>query len=229
MTDSVRAPLPHAAPDLMLGAKEPPVIARSADSLLLALHYQNENCRPEGKIKVGVGEREGAWRSEMLAAARRLLHGARSHGVPIIHVRLAVRADYRDVVQNAPLFRQWVELSAWQEGTWGVEFHAGLGPVGDELVVTHIRNNPFFGSPLETLVAMRQPRRLICAGVSTAYAVESAVRHASDLGYEVVVAADACSTATRERHASALSAMALIATISDVDAIVQSLAEARSD
>ena len=165
----------------------------------------------------------------MLAAARRLLEGARSHGVPIIHVRLAVRPDYRDVVQNGPLFRQWVELNAWQEGTWGVQFHEGLGPVGDELVVTHIRNNLFFGSPLEMLVEMHRPRRLICAGVSTAYAVESTVRHASDLGYEVVVAADACSTATRARHESALNAMALIATISQVDAIVQSFAEARSD
>jgi biuret amidohydrolase len=212
----------------MVGAKEPPMNARSAASLLLALHYQNENCHPAGKIKVGVGEREQAWRTDMLAAARRLLEGARANGVPIIHVRLAVRPDYRDVIQNGPLFQQWVELNAWREGTWGVEFHEGLGPVGDELVVTHIRNNAFFGSPLETLVAMHRPRRLICAGVSTAYAVESTVRHASDLGYAVVVAADACSTATRERHESALSAMALIATISDVDAIVQSMAEARS-
>lgn len=203
--------------------------AQSTESLLLALHYQNENCHPEGKIKVGVSEREQAWRTDMLTAARRLLEGARAHGVPIIHVRLAVRPDYRDVVQNGPLFQQWVELNAWQEGTWGVQFHEGLEPVGDELVVTHVRNNAFFGSPLETLVAMHRPRRLICAGVSTAYAVESTVRHASDLGYEVVVAADACSTATRERHESALNAMALIATISDVDAIVQCLAEGRSD
>jgi biuret amidohydrolase len=217
------------ARDFMVSAKEPPVNARSTYSLLLALHYQNENCHPEGKIKVGVGEREQAGRSDMLAAARRLLHGARSHGVPIVHVRLAVRADYRDVIQNGPLFRQWVELNAWQEGTWGVEFHEGLEPVGDELVVTHIRNNAFFGSPLETLVAKFRPERLICAGVSTAYAVESTVRHASDLGYEVVVAADACSTATRERHESALRAMALIATISDGDAILQSLAEERSE
>jgi nicotinamidase-related amidase len=74
-----------------------------------------------------------------LAAARRLLDGARAHGAPIIHIRLAVRPDYRDVVQNGALFRQWVELNAWQEDAWGVEFHEGLEPVGDELIVTHIR------------------------------------------------------------------------------------------
>jgi biuret amidohydrolase len=220
--------LPLAAHDRMVGARELLMNAQSIDSLVVALHYQNENCHPDGKIKVGIGAREQAWRSEMLAAARRLLDGARRYGVPIIHIRLAVRPDHRDVIQNGPLFRQWVERNAWQEGTWGVQFYEGLGPVGDELVVTHIRNNPFFGSPLETLVAMHRPRRLICAGVSTAYAVESTVRHASDLGYEIVVAADACSTATRERHESALDTMALIAAISQVDAIVQSFADARS-
>jgi hypothetical protein len=45
----------------------------------------------------------------------------------------------------------------------------------------------------------------------------------------VVVAADACSAATRERHENALAAMALIAAIDQVDAIVQSFAQARSD
>ena len=145
--------------------------AQPTDSLVLALHYQNQNCHPEGRIKVGVAEDALAWRSAMLAAALRLLDGARGYGVPIIHARLAVRPDDRDVIRNGPLFRQWVELNAWQEGTWGVAFYEGLGPAGDELVVTHIRNNPFFGSPLETLIAMHRPRRLICAGVSTAYAV----------------------------------------------------------
>jgi hypothetical protein len=38
---------------------------RPTDSVLLALHYQNENCHPEGKIKVGIAEREQAWRAEM--------------------------------------------------------------------------------------------------------------------------------------------------------------------
>lgn len=199
----------------------------TADSLVLALHYQNENCHPDGKIKVGVGEGEETWRADMLAAAGRLLEGARRHRVPVVHVRLAIRPDYRDVIQNGPLFRQWVEQGAWQEGTWGVEFYDGLGPRGDELVVTHIRNNPFYGSPLEMLVALHRPKRLICAGVSTAYVVESTVRHATDLGYEVVVAADACSTATRERHDQALKAMELLASISQVDAVVRGFAAAQ--
>jgi len=195
--------------------------------LLLAIHYQNENCHPDGRIRIGVGAGEAAWRAEVLAAAGRLFAGARARGVPIIHTRLAVRPDHQDVIQNAPVFRQWVEQGAWQEGSWGAEFLDELAPKAGELVVTHIRNNPFYGSPLETLIAMRRPGRLVCAGVSTAYAVESTVRHASDLGYEVVVAADACSTATRAAHGNALETMALLATIGEVDAIVQSFAGQR--
>jgi biuret amidohydrolase len=196
-----------------------------ASTVVLAVHYQNENCHPEGRIKVGVGGGDEAWRVAVLAAAGRLIEGARRHGVPVIHVRLAVRADYQDVIPNAPLFRQWIEQDAWREGSWGTEFCDGLGPAPDELVVTHIRNNPFVGSPLATLLARRRPRRLICAGVSTAYAVESTVRHAADLGYEVVVAADACSTASRARHEASLAAMVPLATISEVDPIVQGFAD----
>ncbi|MEM8647173.1 MAG: hypothetical protein AAGF86_12615, partial [Pseudomonadota bacterium] len=30
--------------------------AHQSDDLLIALHYQNENCHPDGKIKVGISE-----------------------------------------------------------------------------------------------------------------------------------------------------------------------------
>ena len=98
-----------------------------APTVLLALHYQNENCHPDGKIKVGIAA-DATWREARLANARRLFEGARHHGIPIIHVRLAVRPDMANVIANTPIFRQWIELGAWQEGSWGVEFLDGLGP-----------------------------------------------------------------------------------------------------
>jgi nicotinamidase-related amidase len=67
-------------------------------------------------------------------------------------------------------------------------------------------------------------RQLICCGVSTAYTVEGTVRHATDYGYEVTVAADACSTATQEQHNNALSAMQPIANIRTVDELAKSFA-----
>ena len=166
---------------------------------------------------------DSAWRWERLANAKRLFAGARAAGLPIVHIRLAVPADMSTVIQNNMIFRQWVELGAWAEGSWGVEFIDGLGPVAGEAVVTHTRNNGFSGSNLDEILFRHRPRRLVCCGVSTAYTVESTVRHATDVGYEVTVAADACSTATREQHDAALNAMRLIAEIADVDAILAGL------
>jgi nicotinamidase-related amidase len=56
--------------------------------------------------------------------------------------------------------------------------------------------------------------------VSTAYTVEGTVRQATDIGYRVTVAADACSTATQAQHEAALTAMRAIAEIKTVDEIL---------
>ncbi len=197
--------------------------AQQSDDLLVALHYQNENCHPDGKIKVGISE-GAAWREQTLATARRLLAGTRQAGVPIVHVRLAVRPDHANVIQNNFIFRQWVELGAWVEGTWGVGFLEGCEPRDDEHVVTHTRNNGFYGCNLEEVVNLYRPKRLICAGVSTAYVVESTVRHAADVGYDTWVVSDACSTATLEQHNAALRAMELIATVATAEDVLKSFA-----
>lgn len=192
------------------------------DTVILASHFQNENCHPDGKIKIGIGP-DSVWRRERLDNAKRLFAGARAAGVPIVHIRLAVPPAMDTVIQNNAMFRQWVELGAWAEGSWGVDFVDGLGPEPGEAVVTHARNNGFFDSSLQELLLGLRARRLICCGVSTAYTVESTVRHAADIGYEITVAADACSTATVAQHEAALNAMRLLAEIATVDAILADL------
>ncbi|MFO1351386.1 MAG: cysteine hydrolase [Gammaproteobacteria bacterium] len=187
---------------------------------LLALHYQNENCHPDGKIKIGIAAGAEEWRAATLANAGRLLRGARAAGAPVIHVRLAVNPDYRDVIPNTPLFRQWIELGAWAEGSWGAAFYAGLEPTAEEPVVTHIRNNPFHASSLELILHALQPRTLVVAGVSTTYVVESTVRHATDLGYAVTVAHDACSSGSREAHEASLKALRWLAEVQSVDDVL---------
>jgi len=197
---------------------------RNSDLVLLALHYQNENCHVDGKIKVGI-KQDADWRYDTLDTAKRLFAGLRAKNIEIVHVRLAVRPDHRDVIGNNFIFKQWVELGAWAEGSWGVKFYEGLEPLDHEYVVTHTRNNAFYNSQLDDVMGLLRPRRVAIAGVSTAYVVESTTRHASDVGYDTIVVSDACSTATKEMHNNALSAMALIASIKTTDEL---LAEALS-
>ena len=195
---------------------------RKNDLVLLALHYQNENCHVDGKIKVGI-KQDADWRYDTLDTAKRLFDGLRAKNVEIVHVRLAVRPDHRDVIPNNFIFRQWIELGAWAEGSWGVEFYEGLEPLDREFVVTHTRNNAFYNSQLDDIMALLKPARLAIAGVSTAYTVECTARHASDVGYETIVVSDACSTATKEMHRNALSAMELIASVKTTDELIAEL------
>lgn len=189
------------------------------ETVIVANHYQNENCHPDGKVKVGIAA-DADWRWQRLDNAKRLFAGARAARVPIVHVRLAVDPDYRDVVVNTPLIREWLDLGAWKEGTWGTEFVAGLGPVAGEHVVTHTRNSGFQDSTLARVLFKLGARHLICCGVSTAYTVEGTVRQATDIGYAVTVASDACSTGTEAQHDAALTAMTALAEIKTVDEVV---------
>ncbi|MDP6896816.1 MAG: cysteine hydrolase [Rhodospirillales bacterium] len=194
-----------------------------ADTAVLAIHYQNENCHPDGKIRVGIAA-DADWRWERLGNAKRLLDGARAAGAAIIHIRLAVPLDYRGVSANTDLIREWMALGAWQEDTWGTAFIQSLEPHASDFVITHTRNSAFYNTTLDEILFQLGVRSLVCAGVSTAYAVEGTVRHATDIGYEVTVAADACSTATHAQHENALAAMKPLASIKTVDEILAELA-----
>lgn len=192
--------------------------------VVIVLHYQNDVLHPEGKIRVGLGA-DDHLRTAFLDAAGRLLAGARAKGWPIVHVRVAFRPDYADLIQNAPILRTVASLGAVREGSWGAEFFSALGPLDNhrEFVITHQRINAFYGSALETVVRQFNPAHLLIAGVATHSVVESTVRHAVDCGFEVTVAADACTSADSGAHSASLASMALIARIRDVQQALEDL------
>lgn len=197
-----------------------------SETVLLALHYQNDNCHPRGRVRLGLAEADPR-RDAVIAAARRLFAAVRAAGVPIVHVRYAWSPDYRDVALNAPVYRQHAALGAWRDGEWGSQFLEELGPAAGELEVTHARMSPFYASRLPQVLALLRPRRLLVAGVSTTFAVESTVRDASDRGYEVLVAADACATGDPAMHEASLAVMRLLATVATVDEIAAALSATR--
>ncbi|KRB09039.1 cysteine hydrolase family protein [Achromobacter sp. Root170] len=185
----------------------------SADVAVLALHYQNDVLHADGKIRVGLDADSGA-RQRLLDNAAALLEGARSHGLPIVHVRIAFRPDYADLLPNCDIFRNVARIGAVPEGQWGSAFYDGLQPLADstrEFVVKHTRISAFYGTPLEETLRLLGARRLVVAGVATHSVVEGTVRHAADIGFSVMVAEDACASADPAVHAASLASMRLIA------------------
>ena len=187
-------------------------------SVLVAMHYQNEVMHAAGKIKVGVAEHADN-RDELVANAGRLLALARGGGIPVVSVRIAFRADHADVIPNCPIFRNVVARKAMVDGSWGAEFHEGLGPADGEFVVKHTRVNAFHGSQLEEVLRVLKADCLIMAGVATNSVVLTTVACAADMGYEVTVVADACSSGDRALHEASLENMRLVADVVDLDVL----------
>ena len=190
---------------------------------VVAVHYQNDLLHPDGKLHARAGT-EGVNRTALIRSARRLLAGARAREIPVVSVRVAFRPAYRGLIANSPMLSGVVAQGALIEGTWGAEFYSQLKPRRDELVVTHSRINGFFESDLHSVLASLDARRVVVAGVATHSAVEHTARHAADLGYEVLVAADACSAADAELHAAGLRILELhVSRVASVDAILADL------
>ncbi len=188
-------------------------------TVLLALHYQNDVVHPNGRIRLGFAEGD-AGREAVLAAAQRLLAGAREAAIPIVHVRIAFRADHADVLRNGPIWENVVRLGAVVDGSWGAAFHDLLLPQPHEMVLRHGRINAFYGSALEETLRLHDARDVVIAGVASNSVVEHTARHAADIGLRVTVAADACAASRPELHRAALDNIALLGTVATVDEIV---------
>ncbi|MCH5682781.1 isochorismatase family protein, partial [Salmonella enterica] len=72
---------------------------------------------------------DGAVRQRVLHGAAALLDSARGHGLPIVHVRIAFRPDYADLLPNCDIFRNVASIGAVAEGQWGSAFYEGLQPL----------------------------------------------------------------------------------------------------
>lgn len=194
-------------------------------TVVLAVHYQNDVLHRDGKVRVGLSADMDEERARVVERASALLTGARARGIAVVSAHAAYREDGADVIQNCAIFRNVVTSGVLRDGTWGCAFHDGLGPVEGEFVVKHTRVNAFYGSPLEEVLRLLGATRLIIAGISTHSAVEHAARHAADIGFDVIVAEDACCSATRQTHDASLASMSLIATIMTTAEAVSVLAE----
>ena len=116
---------------------------------------------------------------EAAAQARKLLDLFRERGWPTIHVQH---------ISNRP------GATFFLPETEGMKFHESIAPLADETVITkHFPNSFRETNLLEHLKGVSAERLVIC-GSMTHMCVDATTRAAADLGYPVLVAADACAT-----------------------------------
>jgi biuret amidohydrolase len=191
---------------------------------LLLLDLQEGICRTDGEIgRHGIGAQVAE--RGVLAAAARALAGAREHGVLIAYARLAFDDDYATLASRAPRVRAMREAGLGRAGSAGAPICHEITPRPGEAVVSKVGIDPLIGTPLLPILTGAAASEIALAGVATNHVVESAARHAADLGFSVVVLDDACAAQTPALHQAAIEAtLPFYARIATVDEYVRELA-----
>ena len=179
---------------------------------LIALHYQNDICHPQGRIPFAI-DRAGPDAAAFLEASLKALHAARAEDATIVHVRIAFAEDYSDLPRNCRLFRAVEELGAVKRDSWGAAPLAGFAPRADEIALIHNCNSAFRGTNLEEMLRARRIDRLSVMGLATQFSVEHTVRDAADMGFQVTLLRRCCASADLEAHLASLRTMAMLAEV----------------
>lgn len=125
----------------------------------------------------GAMELEGSTQAGMRAGL--LLRAFREKSKPVIHIQhIAAR--------NGATF--------FLPGTTGAEIHHSVAPEKDELVLQKSFPNSFRDTTLLEELRQRDITQLVIAGMMTQMCIDSTTRAAADLGFNCLLAHDACAT-----------------------------------
>lgn len=146
--------------------------AVKADKTALLLIDLQQGYFTGGKLFIPDGE-------QAAANAARLLCWARRAGIVVAHIQhKAMKAD-------SPLFAPHSP---------DIDFHELVKPATGETIVSKHLPSSFSGTELQKELNGRGIEALILCGLMTHMCVDSTARAALELGYKVIVAADACAS-----------------------------------
>ncbi len=166
----------------------------SRRTAVLLLDVQND------LVKITPGLRQRRVLENMAAVLR---HGRRRR-TAVIHITASVRSDFRDVPRDNPLWDGLRKSRQLIIGTRGAAIHPSVKPLKTELVLNKTCVDPFLTTNLGQALQNADANTLILMGLWTNWVVEATARHASDMGYRVLLVQDACASNTMENHEFAI-------------------------
>ena len=133
-----------------------------------------------------------------------VLSRARRRNTAVIHITASVRADFRDLPRDNPLWDGIRKSRQLIFGTRGAAIHRSVQPLDTELVLNKTCVDPFLTTNLGQALHNADVNTVVLMGLWTNWVVEATARHASDMGYRVFLVEDACASNTMENHEFAI-------------------------
>jgi nicotinamidase-related amidase len=175
---------------------------------LLLLHMQV-------KVVEDCGDKGAKVAAQLVPA----VDAARTHGIPVIHVRLAYR---KGLVDAHPPVSPYAD--AFEDGQPGAAVIPALWADGD-LVVDNKRASAFKGSGLDVLLSSLGVDHVVLTGIGTGGVVVATAIESADLDYRLTVLSDGCDDPRPGLHEMLLEhVIGLRGTVSTIDEWIATLA-----
>lgn len=129
-----------------------------------------------------------------------VLKTARRRKANVIHITASVRADFLDLPRDNPLWDGLRKKRQLIIGTRGAAIDPRVKPLKNELVLNKTCVDPFLTTNLDQALQNADVNTIILVGLWTNYVVEATARHASDMGYRVILVREACASNSIENH-----------------------------
>ncbi|MFG2487816.1 cysteine hydrolase [Streptomyces virginiae] len=197
-----------------------------ATTALLTVECQNGVVGEESALPELAKEARDSGMLERVAA---LVDAARGAGVQVLHAVAERRPDGLGANTNARLFRAAGRLPVRQlTGSRAVQVAAPIVVAEQDLVVRRLHGlSPMAGTDLDALLRNLGIRTLVVTGVSSNIAVPNTVFDAVNLGYQVMVPADAIAGVPASCTAEVIrNSLALVASVTTTEELLMRWAPA---
>jgi len=152
--------------------------------------------------------------------AQRLLSLCRRKGFDIVHVRMQGPTDNPRHTAKVNRKIGLIIPPKFEDG----EFIDEVKPLPGELVITKTNGGALSGTNLDFILRNMDIDSLILVGFLTDQCILATSLHAADLGYDVLIVEDACTTRSKQLHDAALLAQKdVCAKIKPTDEVVKTL------
>jgi nicotinamidase-related amidase len=132
--------------------------------------------------------------SEIISRTAQIARAFRGRGLPVVLVNVTGAAPGRSDAGQP----KWSMGPDWTEIVPELERHP------DDHIVSKQRWGAFTGTSLDDYLRKRGVTQIVLAGISTSAGVESTARSAHELGYNVVLVADAMTDRDADSHRHAV-------------------------
>eukprot|EP00617_Octactis_speculum_P027028 CAMPEP_0185748202 /NCGR_PEP_ID=MMETSP1174-20130828/6872_1 /TAXON_ID=35687 /ORGANISM="Dictyocha speculum, Strain CCMP1381" /LENGTH=233 /DNA_ID=CAMNT_0028423745 /DNA_START=35 /DNA_END=736 /DNA_ORIENTATION=- len=170
---------------------------------LVLIEFQNEFTTEGGKMYDAVKAVQET--NDVLGKTASVMAKARGAGVKIMHSPISFKADHSDNPNGGlGILAGCKDGQLFTEGTWNAEICDAVKPADGDIIIQGKKGlDAFPGTDLEHQLRENGIETIVLAGYLTNCCVESTMRTAYELGFNVITLKDCTATTTPEGQTAA--------------------------